>query len=84
MPTLELTDEQVVELVKQLPPERQRAALLALAAGATQRREERMKYAEGQLRRACAERGLDWDKMSEDQREAFVDGLMHEDRPCGQ
>lgn len=84
MPTLELTDEQVVELVRQLPPERQRAALLALAAGSTQRREERMKYAEAQLRRASAERGLDWDKMSEDQRDAFVDDLMHEDRPCGQ
>ena len=84
MPTLELTDEQVVELVKQLPPERQRAALLALATGASQQREQRMKYAEGQLRRAGAERGLDWDQMSEDQREAFVDDLMHEDRPCGQ
>ncbi len=83
MPTLELTDEQVVELVKQLPPERQRAALLALAEGATQSREQRMKYAEEQLRRACAERGLDWDKMSEDQREAFVDDLGHEDRRCG-
>lgn len=35
MPILELSDAQVVELVKQLPPERQRAALLALAAGAT-------------------------------------------------
>jgi hypothetical protein len=84
MPTLELTDEQVVDLVKQLPPDRQRAALLALAAGATQRREERMRYAEAQLRRVCTERGLDWDRMSEHQREAFVDGLMHEDRPCGQ
>jgi hypothetical protein len=31
MPILELTDEQVVDLVKQLPPERQRAALQALA-----------------------------------------------------
>ena len=31
MPILELSDGQVVDLVKQLPPERQRAALLALA-----------------------------------------------------
>ena len=84
MPILELTDEQVVELVKQLPPERQRAALLALAAGATQQREQRMQHAEEQLRRACAERGLDWDKMSEAEREAFVDDVMHEDRPCRQ
>ena len=83
MPILELSDAQVVELVKQLPPERQRAALMALAAGATQRREERMQYAEAQLRRVSAERGLEWDKMPEGQREDFIDDLLHEDRPCG-
>ncbi len=82
MPILELTDAQVMELLKQLPPERRREALLALAAGAAPRREERMQYAEGQLRRVSAERGLVWDEMSEDQREAFIDDLLHEDRPC--
>ena len=83
MPFLELSEAQVVELVKQLPPERQRAALLTLAAGAAERRENRMQYAEGQLRRVSAERGLEWDKMSEGQREDFIDDLLHEDRPCG-
>ena len=83
MPILELSNAQVVELVKQLPPERQRAALMALAAGATQRHEERMQDAEAQLRRVGAERGLEWDKMSEGQREDFIDDLLHEDRPCG-
>lgn len=82
MPTLELSDQQVVELVKQLDPERKRAALMALAADAIARREQRMQYAEGQLRRLCAERGLNWDKMSEDEREAFIDDLVHEDRKC--
>jgi len=81
MPILELTEEQVVDLVRQLPPERQRAALLALA-GAGQRRQERLQYAEEQLRRVSAERGLNWDAMSEDEREAFIDDLVHEDRPC--
>jgi hypothetical protein len=83
MPILELTDEQVVDLVKQLPPERRRAALLALAAGTAERRAERIQYAEAQLRAVGAERGLDWDKMSEDEREAFIDDLIHEDRRCG-
>jgi len=82
MPILELTEEQVVDLVKQLPPERQRAALLALAAGAGQRRQQRIKYAEEQLRRVSTERGLNWDTMSEDEREAFIDDLVHEDRRC--
>jgi hypothetical protein len=83
MPILELTDAQVLELVQQLPPERKRAALLALAAGAGQLREGRMQFAEGQLRRVSAERGLTWDEMSEDQRQDFVDDLLHEDRTCG-
>jgi hypothetical protein len=83
MPILELSEGQVVDLVKQLPPERQRAALLALAEGAAKRREERMQFAEAQLRRLSAERGRDWDKMSEEDREAFIDDLLHEDRACG-
>jgi hypothetical protein len=37
-----------------------------------------MRFGETQLRRACAERGLNWDGLSEDQREAFVDDLLHE------
>ncbi len=82
MPTLELTDEQVVALVKQLSPERKRAVLLTLAEDARARREERLDYAEAQLRQLCAERGLDWDAMSEEEREAFVDDLVHEDRQC--
>jgi len=82
MPTLTLTDEQVIELVKQLPPERKRAALLALAEDARARREERLDYAEAQLRRLCAERGWNWDAMNEDEREAFIDDLVHEDRQC--
>ena len=82
MPILELTEEQVVNLVKQLPPERQKAALLALAAGAGERREERMKYAEEQLRLLSGKRGLNWDAMSEEERPAFIDDLVHEDRPC--
>ena len=41
---------------------------------------ERMSFGEERLRMLCAERGLDWDLTSEDDREAFVDALIHEDR----
>jgi hypothetical protein len=44
------------------------------------RRDERMKYAESQLKRLCKEKGLDWDFLSEEEKEAFVDDLIHEDR----
>ena len=78
MSVLELNDEQVISIVRQLPAARKRTALLALAQDAQARREERMRFGEAQLRHRCAERGLEWDRMSEDEREAFVNDLLHE------
>ncbi len=83
MPILELSENQVVDLVKQLPPDKQRKALLALAAGASQRSDGRIQFAEAQLRQVAAGRGCNWDKMSEEERGAFADDLIHEDRSCG-
>lgn len=78
MSTLELSDEQVISLVRGLPAERKRTALLALAQEAQAGREDRLRWAEAQLRRVAAKRGLDWDRLSEDERESFVDVLLHE------
>lgn len=83
MPMLELSDQQVVDLVKQLPPQRKRSALMALAEETATRRMERMQLVESQIRQACSAHGVDWDAMSEDEREAFLDDLVHEDRSCG-
>lgn len=82
MPAINLTDEQVIDLINQLPPERKRAALFALAKDADIRREKRFEQAEAKLRRLCSERGLSWDEMGEDEREVFIDDLIHEDRQC--
>jgi hypothetical protein len=79
MSVLELTDQQVISLVRQLPAERKRAALLALAQEAQTRRDERMQQGEAELRRRCAECGLDWDRLSEDEREESVNRLLHEE-----
>jgi TRAP-type C4-dicarboxylate transport system substrate-binding protein len=82
MPVPDLTTEQVIQLVRQLPPERKREILLALASDAAPRRAQRMQDAEAQLRKVCAARGLNWDTMSEEERERLADDLIHEDRPC--
>ena len=55
------------------------ARLQTIAAA---KRAARMTYAEAQLRQLCASRGLDWDAMTEVERENFVDDLIHEDREC--
>jgi hypothetical protein len=82
MAKVEFTTDQIVDLVLQLPSERKHEVLLALAAKSQAGRNQRMEIAEQQLRRLCAARGLDWDRMSEDEREALADELIHEDRSC--
>ena len=80
--TLELTTEQVIDFLQQMPPEEKLTVLKALAKQARSGRAERMKYAESKVRQLCAERGLDWDAMTEDERLYFIDDIVHEDREC--
>ena len=78
MPTMTLTNRQVVDLVRQLPPDEKRAALFLLAEGATRQRQVRMSHAENQLRYLAMQRDLNWDTLSDENREMFVDDLLHE------
>ena len=80
MLTTQLTVEQVIELVKQLQPEDKKAVLNALNAEQDVWWEETLVQGEQQMRRLCAERGLDWDEMIEEERETFVDELLHEEK----
>jgi len=82
MPTLELTDEQVMELVQQLSPDRQEALFKLLLTKHWGAWVNLSRYGEERVRMAAAQRGRDWDAMTEDEREAFIDDLVHEDRLC--
>ncbi|MCJ7585420.1 MAG: hypothetical protein MUO30_11720 [Anaerolineales bacterium] len=78
MVTLTLSDKQVVELVKQLPPKSKQAVLDALTADRDVWWEMTLSQGEEQFSRLAAERGLEWDTMPEAERETFVDALLHE------
>ena len=78
MATLSLTDEQVVELVKQLPPQSKRRVLTDLTAERDQWWQTTARDGENDMRRLASARSLDWDTMTETQREAFVDDILHE------
>jgi len=78
--TITLTDDQVLALVDQLPP-RQRTELFArLARTAWPEWAKVVSEVEPQARRLAAERGLNWDAMSDEERIALVDDIVHEDR----
>jgi hypothetical protein len=78
MATLTLTDEQVVQLVKQLPPQTKQRVLVDLTAERDSWWQTAAGDGERDLRRLAAARGLDWDALTEAQRETFVDALLHE------
>jgi hypothetical protein len=80
--TVELTTDQIVSFVQQMPPEERQALLLTIAEQAAANRASRMARAEDKLRQLCAPRNLNWDTMTEDEREGLVDSLIHEGREC--
>ena len=80
--TVELTTDQIVSFVQQMPPEERQALLLTIAEQAAANGSSRMVHAEDRLRQLCAARGLNWDTMTKDEREELVDNLIHEDREC--
>jgi hypothetical protein len=78
---LKLTVGQVIELVKQLPQEDKYAVLHALNPERETRLEDGLKrQKEQQMRALSAERGLDWDRLSEDDRDVLAKTLLPKDR----
>ena len=82
MPTLILTNAQVMELVSQLPADQQAALLQSLLMKQWGTWIELSQYGAEHVHRAAGQRGRDWDAMTEDEREAFIDDVVHEDRQC--
>ena len=79
MATLQLTDEQVIELAGQLPADKQQTLLERLVQRVWPRWAELSQYGQERARTVAAERGLDWEAMTEPEREAFIDKVVHED-----
>ena len=77
--TLNLTTEQVIDFLQQIPPEEKIAVLTTLAEQAHAEHVEQIKYGEAKMRKICTARGLDWDAMNEEERIDFIDDLVHED-----
>ncbi len=78
MVKLTLTDDQVLEIVKQLP-QSQKQMLYEYLRSDWPEWAEIMDIGSHQIRKVAAERGVEWDTLSEDEREIFIDDWLHED-----
>ncbi|OKH38951.1 hypothetical protein NIES2119_07355 [[Phormidium ambiguum] IAM M-71] len=79
MPTLNLSNEQVLELVKQLPIEQQVEVFKFLLLQQWRQWESLSRYGVEKVKIVAQERGYNWDTMTEEEREAFIDEVVHED-----
>jgi hypothetical protein len=75
---LPVHEPQVVELVRQLSPESKRAVLRLLIPD-LDRFEILVDYGDERIRALCAQRGIDWDALSEKERRRLIDDLLHEE-----
>jgi hypothetical protein len=80
MPNIDLTNEQVVDLVKQLPSDQQEQLLNYLLLRRWGSWTNVSQANEEGVRAAARLRGRNWDTMSEQERELFIDDVVHEDR----
>ena len=78
--TVNLTTEQVIDFIRQMPGEERLAVILALAGESLPRRAERMQYLESNVQDLCVKRGLDWNAMTDEERQDFINNFVHEDR----
>jgi hypothetical protein len=78
MAAIILSDEQIVELVKQLPVERQTEVFRFLLLRQWGAWASLSRYGIDKARWVAQERGLDWDEMTEEAREAFIDDVVNE------
>jgi len=77
MPSIILSNEQVVELVKQLPQEQKTEIFRFLLIPQWQEWQDLSSYGSDKVKLAAKERGYDWEKMSEAEREEFIDEVLH-------
>ena len=77
MPTVTLSEEQVLEMARQLSPSEKRK-LLRVLIPEMDRFESFVDYGEQKARQVSAQRGLDWDQLNAEQRERLVDDILHE------
>ncbi|PSN16088.1 hypothetical protein C7293_04345 [filamentous cyanobacterium CCT1] len=79
MATLTLSNEQVIELVKQLPPQQQVEVFKYLILQQWSVWNSLSSYGAERARIVAQEHGLNWDAMTEEERETFIDDVLHEE-----
>ena len=77
MPTIEVNDEQILRCLDQLSPTGRRAALRKLIGG-LERLDLLVEKNRGKLEALSRAKGREFSSLTEEEREALVDEILHE------
>jgi hypothetical protein len=77
MLTVQISEEQLIQWVKQLSPDAKRALVRELVP-ALNDLDDMVDYGEQKMREICMQRGLNWDELTEAERERLIDEMLHE------
>ena len=77
MPKIDIPEEQIIQSLDDLSPKARRDALRRLLPKAAYL-ERALERNRPRVEAVARDRGLDWDSLSEEQREKLVDEVLHE------
>ena len=75
--TLTVPESQVIEWVRQLSP-KAKLDVLRILVPKLDELEALVDYGSQRMRDLAADRGIDWDSLTENERERLIDELLHE------
>lgn len=76
MPKIEINEDQILSALDQLSPAARRVALAKLIGG-LERLDRLVERNRGKIEAICRERGVDFSRLTEEEREVLVDGILH-------
>ena len=74
---MDVSDQQILESLDRLSPEGRRAAIFRLVVGATTL-DRTVDALQSRLIEMARARGLEWARLSDEERERLVDDILHE------
>lgn len=77
MPQIDVSEQQILDALDRLSPTGRREAVRRLIAGASVL-DRTMDTLQPRITEIARQRGLDWVKLSDEERERLVDDILHE------
>jgi len=78
MTQLAISEKEVIEMVKRLSAQGKKKVLKSLILSDLDRFEKLVDYGETKFKELCLQRGINYESLTEEQKEKLIDEILHE------